>query len=85
MDAINVLKTVSSPAQHSIKANVIDDICDSLSYSGSGSVCYGSHEGNSVTHLLAKLALSLSNSCIWIDVLPKILDPYVKTNVYNLE
>ncbi|GMN65177.1 hypothetical protein TIFTF001_034255 [Ficus carica] len=46
------------------EANVIDDIRYSCLQVGSGMVCYGSREGNSIAHFLARLALSNSRSCI---------------------
>lgn len=49
-DVINILKAVSFLTQCFIEANVIDDIRNSLSYSGIGSVCYRSRERNSVIY-----------------------------------
>ncbi|GMN60677.1 hypothetical protein TIFTF001_029786 [Ficus carica] len=63
-DAINVYRVVSSLLQRSMEANVIDNICDACAHLGSGSVCYGSGERNSVAHFLARLVLSSSCSRI---------------------
>ncbi|GMN52900.1 hypothetical protein TIFTF001_022038 [Ficus carica] len=87
-DAINVYRVVSlvsSPVQPSIEANVIADIRDSCLQVRSGSVCYGSHKGNSIAHFLARLAISSSCSHVWIDCLLKFLSPFVRANIANLE
>ncbi|GMN62245.1 hypothetical protein TIFTF001_031327 [Ficus carica] len=79
-DGLNVYKAVYSPIQRSVEANVIDDIRDSCLQVGSGSVCYGSREGNSIAYFLARLAVS--NSCY---VLSKILNSFVRTDIIDLE
>lgn len=81
----NAFKAVYSPIQCFVEANVIDDIHDSCLQIGSDSVCYESHEGNSITHFLTKLALSNSYHRVSLDILSKFLDSFVKNDIINLE
>lgn len=68
-----------------MEANVIDDISDACAHLGSGSVCYGSHEGNSVIYFLTRLTLFSCCFLIWLDSLPKFLGPFVKKDTMSLE
>ncbi|GMN61962.1 hypothetical protein TIFTF001_031053 [Ficus carica] len=39
-DAINVVCMINNPNAHSLEANIVEDICNSLNRANSGHVCY---------------------------------------------
>ncbi|GMN62115.1 hypothetical protein TIFTF001_031208 [Ficus carica] len=81
LDALNTVSTIHNPITGPPKVNVVEDIRDSLLTARSGIVCYISHDGNRVAHLLAKYAISSSVYCFGIDYVPRWLGPIVKTDL----
>ena len=83
-NASNVVKAIRKPICRAPEANVVDDIRDLMSNSGSGTIHYASHDGNVVAHILANYVISYFVDCIWIDSLPKRLGAFVIADLVSL-
>ncbi|GMN47590.1 hypothetical protein TIFTF001_016759 [Ficus carica] len=57
-DASNVVKAIQKPMCRAPEANVVDDIRDLMSSSGSGTIRYASRDGNVVSHFLVNYVIS---------------------------
>lgn len=84
-DAINIACAVFPPSSLSVEANVLEDIHELLSFERGGDVSYGSRKGNAMAPFLVRYAISNSISIIWLDVLPKLLGAFVKSDIISIE
>ncbi|GMN45720.1 hypothetical protein TIFTF001_014908 [Ficus carica] len=80
-DALNTVSAIQNSVAEAPKANIVEDIRDSLLTTRSGMVCYISRDGNKVAHLLAKYDISRSVYCFGVDYVPRWLGPIVKADL----